>query len=306
MRVAVATAEGQPIPLNGWAGLNTSGSTGEVEPDGDAGRFTGHFAIGSQIVGLQPKPEAVPAIVSSDVAGQEPIDIDLHMGPTVIPVHVVGTADAFPSFTPDRAFVILSGPALFDLAGAVPDTVERVDQVWARGGDDPTGAIEAAGLPVAGELSATQIEGQLAEAPQSLAVGLDAAAAIAGLGLVIAGVTATLYFAQRRREFEFASLRAMGTGAATVRDTIAREQIALVGVASLAGIALGYLVLRLASAPLLDAVNTTYPAPIVVVDVRAVAVALVVTGVAAAAAAAAATRAALRAPITAVLRGDPE
>ena len=306
MRVAVATAEGQPIPLNGWAGLNTSGSTGEVEPDGDAGRFTGHFAIGSQIVGLQPKPEAVPAIVSSDVAGQEPIDIDLHVGPTVIPVHVVGTADAFPSFTPDRAFVILSGPALFDLAGAVPDTVERVDQVWARGGDDPTGSIEAAGLPVAGELSATQIEGQLAEAPQSLAVGLDAAAAIAGLGLVIAGVTATLYFAQRRREFEFASLRAMGTGAATVRDTIAREQIALVGVASLAGIALGYLVLRLASAPLLDAVNTTYPAPIVVVDVRAVAVALVVIGVAAAAAAAAATRAALRAPITAVLRGDPE
>src|SRR5262249_15586955 len=91
MPVAVTTADARPIPLDGWAGLNTSGSTGEVAPDGDAGRFTGHFAIGSQIVGLQPKPAPVPAIVSSDVAGQEPIDIDLHVGPTVIPVHVVGT-----------------------------------------------------------------------------------------------------------------------------------------------------------------------------------------------------------------------
>jgi ABC-type antimicrobial peptide transport system permease subunit len=306
MRIAVTTADGRPVPLDGWTGLETSGSTGDVAADGDAWRFTGHFAIGSQIVGLQPKPAAVPAIVSSDVGGQEPLDVDLQVGPTVIPVHVVGTADAFPSFTPGTAFVILSGPALFDLEGAVPDTVERVDQVWVRGGGEPTAAIEAAGLPVTGELSATQIEGQLAEAPQSLAVGLDAAAAIAGLGLVIAGVTATLYFAQRRREFEFASLRAMGAGATTVRDTIAREQIALVGVASLAGIALGYAVLRLASAPLLDAVNTTFPTPVVVVDVRAVAVALVVIGVAAAAAAAAAARAAIRAPITAVLRGDPE
>src|SRR5262249_15423179 len=184
-RCAVPTADGRSIPLDGWAGLNTSGSTGEVAPDGEAGRFTGHFAIGSQIVGLQPKPAPVPAIVSSDVAGQEPIDIDLHVGPTVIPVHVVRTADAFPSFTPDQAFMILSGPALFDLEGAVPDTVEGIDRVWVRGGTDPTGAIEAAGLPVTGELSATQIEGQLAQAPQSLAVGLDAAAAIAGLGLVI-------------------------------------------------------------------------------------------------------------------------
>jgi hypothetical protein len=306
MDIRVTTGEGTPVPLDGWTGLNTSGSTGEVAPDGDAGRFTGRFAIGSQIIGLQPKPAAVPAIVSSDVAGQEPIDMDVNVGPTVIPIHVVGTADAFPSFTPGTAFVILSGPALLELEGAAPDTIAGVNQVWVRGDEDPTAAIQAAGLPVTGVLSAARIEGQLAEAPQSLAVGLDAAAAIAGLGLVIAGVTATLYFAQRRREFEFASLRAMGAGAATVRDTIAREQIALVGVASLAGIALGYLVLRLASAPLLDAVNTSFPTPVVVVDVRTLTVALVVIGIAAAAAVAAATRAALRASITTVLRGDPE
>jgi ABC-type lipoprotein release transport system permease subunit len=306
MRLSLATADGEPIPLDDWAPLEASGATGELTSDGGAWAFDGRFSIGSPLVGIEPKPPTVPAIVSPDVAEQEPTDLVLRIGSRMVPVHVVGIADAFPSFTPDTSFAVLSGPALFALEGAVPDTVQRVTQVWVRADDDPTAAIQAAGLPVTGLLSATMIEGQLAEAPQSLAVGLDAAAAIAGLGLVIAGVTATLYFAQRRREFEFASLRAMGASAPTVRDTIAREQIALVGVATLAGIALGYVVLRVASGPLLDAVNTTFPAPRIVVDIRLLVVALVVIGVAAATAVAAATRAAMRAPITTVLRGDPE
>ena len=306
MRIVLSTADGQAIPLDGWTGLNTSGSTGDVSEDGDAWRFTGRFAIGSQIIGLQPKPPAIPAIVSADVAGQEPIDMDVRIGTSAIPIHVVGTAHAFPSFPPGTAFLVMSGPALFDLESAVPDTTPTVNQVWVRGGGDTSAVIQNAGLPVTGVLSSEAIETQLAEAPQSLAVGLDAAAAIAGLGLVIAGVTATLYFAQRRREFEFASLRAMGVGTPTVRDTISREQVALVGVSTIAGIALGYVVLRIASAPLLDAVNTTFPIPVIVVDVRILVGAVVVIGVAAAIAIVAATRAALRASITTVLRGDPE
>jgi ABC-type lipoprotein release transport system permease subunit len=306
LELSVTTADGAPIPLDGWIALDTSGAGGEMTKAADAWRFIGRFAIGSPVIGIEPKPPAVPAIVSPEVTEQEPLDLTLRIGTRSTPVHVVGTADAFPSFTPGTAFVILSGPALFDLESAVPDTVPRVTQVWVRGDEDPTAAIQGAGYPVTGLLSTQMIEGQLAEAPQSLAVGLDAAAAIAGLGLVIAGVTATLYFAQRRREFEFASLRAMGAGPPTVRETIAREQIALVGAASLCGIGLGYLVLRLASTPLLNAVNTPFPTPTLVVDVRALTVALVVIGVAAATAVAAATRAALRAPITTVLRGDPE
>ena len=137
-------------------------------------------------------------------------------------------------------------------------------------------------------------------------MGLDAAAAIAGLGLVIAGVTATLYFAQRRRDFEFASLRAMGAGPSTLRATIAREQSALIGAASTAGLLLGYVVVRLATAPLLKTVSTSFPTPVIVIDVAALIVALIVIAVAATVAAVTATRALLRSSISAVLRGDPE
>src|SRR5206468_6614590 len=56
--LSVTTAEGAPIPLGGWAGLSTSGATGELTQDGDGGVFDGRFAIGSPMVGIEPKPPA--------------------------------------------------------------------------------------------------------------------------------------------------------------------------------------------------------------------------------------------------------
>ena len=232
--------------------------------------------------------------------------MQLRIGDRTIPIERVGTATSFPGIDPTTPFIVVAGPALFQLQGAVPGQGGRVTEVWAHGDTDPTLAIQQAGFPVVDLLSARAIEGRLAEAPQSLAVGLDAAAAIAGLGLVIAGVTATLYFAQRRRDFEFASLRAMGAGPSTLRATIAREQSALIGVASIAGLLLGYVVVRLATAPLLKTVSTSFPAPVMVVDVPVLIVALIVIGVATTIAVVAATRALLRSSISAVLRGDPE
>ena len=139
-----------------------------------------------------------------------------------------------------------------------------------------------------------------------MAVGLDATAAIAGLGLVIAGVTATLYFAQRRRDFEFASLRAMGAARRSLFDTVAREQFALIGVAAVSGILLGAGVLWLVSRPLLRTVGASFPPPAVVVDVPVLIAALSVIAVAAVIAVVAATRELLRSSVTGVLRGDPE
>jgi ABC-type antimicrobial peptide transport system permease subunit len=230
----------------------------------------------------------------------------LRIGDRTIPIERVGTATSFPGIDPTTPFIVVSGPALFQLQGAVPGQGDRVTEVWAHGDTDPTLAIQQAGFPVVDLLSARAIEGHLAEAPQSLAVGLDAAAAIAGLGLVIAGVTATLYFAQRRRDFEFASLRAMGAGPSTLRATIAREQSALIGVASIAGLLLGYVVVRLATAPLLKTVSTSFPAPVMVIDAPVLIVALIVIAVATTIAVVAATRALLRSSVSAVLRGDPE
>ena len=298
--------DGAPASLAGWAPIRSLGVGGRIAPASDGWTFAASFAIGSALVGIEPKPVAVPAIVSSDIAQQEPTTMQLRIGDRTLPIQRVGTATSFPGIPSATPFIVVSGPALFDLQGAVPGEGGRVNEVWAHGDTDPTAGIQAAGFPVIDLLSARTIEGRLDEAPESLAVGLDAAAAVAGLGLVIAGVTATLYFAQRRRDFEFASLRAMGAGSPALRGTIAREQFVLIGVASIAGVLLGDVVVRLATAPLLRTVSTSFPSPVIVIDVAALIVASIVIAVAAAVAVVAATRALLRSSISAVLRGDPE
>ena len=306
LTLTALTVDGTPWSLAGWVPLRSLGAGGRITPAAGGWTFEASFGVGSRLVGIEPRPAAVPAIVSSEVAEREPATMQLRIGDRTIPIERVGTATSFPGIDPTTPFIVVSGPALFQLQGAVPGQGGRVTEVWAHGDTDPTLAIQQAGFPVVDLLSARAIEGRLAEAPQSLAVGLDAAAAIAGLGLVIAGVTATLYFAQRRRDFEFASLRAMGAGPSTLRATIAREQSALIGVASIAGLLLGYVVVRLATAPLLKTVSTSFPAPVMVVDVPVLIVALIVIGVATTIAVVAATRALLRSSISAVLRGDPE
>jgi len=306
LTLTAVTVDGTPWSFAGWVPLRSLGGGGRITPAAGGWTFEASFGVGSRLVGIEPKPAAVPAIVSSEVAQREPTTMRLRIGDRTIPIERVGTATSFPGIDPTTPFIVVSGPALFELQGAVPGQGGRVTEVWAHGDTDPTLAIQQAGFPVVDLLSAHAIEGRLAEAPQSLAVGLDAAAAIAGLGLVIAGVTATLYFAQRRRDFEFASLRAMGAGPSTLRATIAREQSALIGVASIAGLLLGYVVVRLATAPLLKTVSTSFPAPVMVIDVPVLIVALIVIGVATTVAVVAATRALLRSSISAVLRGDPE
>ncbi len=306
LTLTALTVDGTPWSLAGWVPLRSLGASGRITPAAGGWTFEASFGVGSSLVGIEPKPAAVPAIVSSEVAQREPAAMRLRIGDRTIPIERVGTATSFPGIEPTTPFIVVSGPALFQLQGAVPRQGGRVTEVWAHGDTDPTLAIQQAGFPVVDLLSARAIEGRLAEAPQSLAVGLDAAAAIAGLGLVIAGVTATLYFAQRRRDFEFASLRAMGAGPSTLRATIAREQSALIGVASIAGLLLGYVVVRLATAPLLKTVSTSFPAPVMVIDAPVLIVALIVIGVATTIAVVAATRALLRSSISAVLRGDPE
>ena len=306
LTLTAVTVDGTPWSLAGWVPLRSLGAAGRITPSAGGWTFEASFGVGSRLVGIEPKPAAVPAIVSSEVAQREPATMRLRIGDRMIPIERVGTATSFPGIDPTTPFIVVSGPALFQLQGAVPGQGGRVTEVWAHGDTDPTLAIQQAGFPVVDLLSARAIEGRLAEAPQSLAVGLDAAAAIAGLGLVIAGVTATLYFAQRRRDFEFASLRAMGAGPSTLRGAIAREQSALIGAASIAGLLLGYVVGRLATAPLLKTVSTSFPAPVMVIDVPVLIAALIVIGVATTIAVVAATRALLRSSISGVLRGDPE
>ena len=91
-------------------------------------------------------------------------------------------------------------------------------------GGDPRPALRDGGLVPGPTAAAGPIIGALAQLPQSLAVGMNFAAAVGGLGLVVIGVAVGLYFAQRRREFEFASLRAMGTEPRQVSRVLLLEQ----------------------------------------------------------------------------------
>ncbi len=92
------------------------------------------------------------------------------------------------------------------------------------GEEDPRPALEDAGMIPGPTEAAGPIIGALAQLPQSLAVGMNFATAVGGLGLVVLGVAVGLYFAQRRREFEFASLRAMGTEPKQVTRVLLLEQ----------------------------------------------------------------------------------
>ena len=92
------------------------------------------------------------------------------------------------------------------------------------GGEDPRPALQDAGLIPGATDAAGPIIAVLAQLPQSLAVGMNFATAVGGLMLVVLGVAVGLYFAQRRREFEFASLRAMGTQPGQVSRVLLLEQ----------------------------------------------------------------------------------
>ena len=117
----------------------------------------------------------------------------------------------FPSMIPNAPFIVLSGPALLERSCRRPRTGPRPERGVGRRAiatrsrcSEPTASIPGAVARTA------PIEGFLAQLPQSLALGMNFVAAAGGAGLVVVGVAAGLYFAQRRRDYEFAALRAMG------------------------------------------------------------------------------------------------
>ena len=187
----------------------------------------------------------MPALVSDAVAAELGQTFSVTMAGQHIDVRVVATASQFPSVVPNAPFVVVSAPALLERQFAIPEAGLTLSEVWANGPDDPSAALRDLGF-FTGAVEATgPIEGILAQLPQSLAVGMNFTAAAGGLGLVVIGVAAGLYFAQRRRDYEFAALRAMGTEARQIRRTLILEQTGLLGFALVAGLAIGYGLLKL-------------------------------------------------------------
>ncbi len=299
---------GQPLSIEAWEPITWRSSQGTLKPDGDGGPtiYTMSPGAGNVIGGIWPAPPDLPAMISENWGSPVNTPFDVGVAGQSTTVHPFASANQFPSLVPNAPFVVVSAPAILERQFAIPEAGLTLDEVWANTPEDPSQTLEAAGF-VPGLVQATApIEGLLAQLPQSLAVGMNFTAALAGVGLVVIGVAAGLYFTMRRRDYEFAALRAMGTRAGHIRRALILEQVGLLGFALVAGIAIGYFLLRLMMPYVGTSLGVPYPVPVLVIDWAALGVAVVAIVVAAAISLAAAMRFLMRSSVTGVLRGEAE
>ena len=295
---------GDPIDLASWTPLSWRGSGGTIQPVGSGVSLTVDTGAGHVVGGIAPPMGALPALVSPEVARSQGAAFVATIGGQRLDVRQVALAEAFPSVLGD--FVVVSTPALLRAAVRIPEPGLAMNEVWAMGEDDPRPALEEAGLIPGPTEAAGPIIGALAQLPQSLAVGMNFATAVGGLGLVVLGVAVGLYFAQRRREFEFASLRAMGTEPKQVTRVLLLEQGLMITFALVAGAAIGFGILRLLMPYVGRSIGSAFPPPILVFDWPALAISLSAIVAATAIGLLAALRALLRSSVTSVLRGEAE
>jgi hypothetical protein len=291
------------IDLGRWSPLVWRGSSGHVRIDGHSVEIAITRGVGHVLGGIIPPEAPLPVLVSSPLAAQEGGQFDVTLGGATLHLRVVGQARGFPSAVGDFLVVPIR-PLILDME-RVGEPALAVNEVWAMG-DDPRPALRQAGfIPGHTDRAATEVA-LLSQLPQSLAVGMHFTAAAGGMALVVIGVSVGLYFTQRRREFEFASLRAMGSRSRQVAGTLLTEQGAMIAFAVLAGAGLGFAVVRLMMPYFGKAVGAAFPAPVLVVDWRW----LAIYGAAIAAATVfgltLALRTLLRSSVTSVLRGEAE
>ena len=295
---------GEPVTLGTWTPLRWRGSDGTVTPAGSGISVTIDSGAGHVVGGIAPPIGPLPALVSPEISRSQGSPFVATIGGQRLDFQQVALAQAFPSVLGD--FVVVSAPALLRAAVRIPEPGLALNEVWAMGKEDPRPALRRAGMIPGPTQAAGPIIGALAQLPQSLAVGMNFATAVGGLGLVVLGVAIGLYFAQRRREFEFASLRAMGTEPGQISRVLLLEQGLMITFAILAGAGIGFGVLRLLMPYVGRSIGSAFPPPILVFDWPALAVSLSAIVAASAIGLLAALRALLRSSVTSVLRGEAE
>ena len=237
--------DGTAVDLASWQPVNWRGATGTLTPEDGGVRYDLTLGSGEVVGGIEPGLPQLPAVLSPQMRAERGTSFVVTLGGQQLQVRDVAEADRFPSLASGQPFLVVSLPALLERAQAVPEAGLAINEVWARGAQDPSPELTAGGF-VTGEVrQAAPIEASLAEQPRSLAVGMHLTAAGGGLALVIVGVGVGLYFAQRRREYEFAALQAMGVEPSQIRRTLILEQVLLVGTATVGALGIGSLMLRI-------------------------------------------------------------
>jgi putative ABC transport system permease protein len=304
--ISSVTGDGQPLSLSGWEPLTWRGSAGTVEAEGSGLRYEMESGASDVIGGIVPASDPLPVLTSYDIAAAGGPTFQATLGGQETELAPVANALQFPSMIPNSPFIVLSTTALLDRAAAVPEQGLVLNEVWAEGDSTPLPALRERGLITGAVARTAPIEGFLAQLPQSLALGMNFVAAAGGAALVVVGVAAALYFAQRRRDYEFAALRAMGAASSQIVRTLALEQILLLGFAVAAGLGLGYLLLRLMMPYVGPSLSVSYPPPVFLMDWTSLGIALVAILGATTLALALSARSLLRASVTGVLRGEAE
>jgi FtsX-like permease family protein len=298
--------DGEPLSLAGWDPLTWRGSSGTVVAEGSGIRYEMNAGASDVIGGIVPASEPLPVLVSPGIASVGGPVFTSNLGGQDLELDPVVGAFQFPSMIPNAPFVVMSGPAILERAAAVPEAGLALNEVWAEGDRSPLPALRERGFFTGDVERTAPIEGFLAQLPQSLALGMNFVSAAGGAGLVVVGVAVALSFAPRRRDSEFAALRAMGTASGQIVRTLALEQLLLLGFAVVAGLGLGYLLLRLMMPYVGPSLSVSYPPPVFLMDWVSLGIALAAIVVATGLALALSARALLRASVTGVLRGEAE
>ncbi len=277
------------------------------EAAGDTATLTIRSGFGDLIGGIQPSHAPLPALVTDVAVEQLGRRFDAQIGAQAAEIVVVATAAQVPGTAQGAPTIVVSAPALLERQLAIPGTpAVRMNQVWAAEDDGLASRLEQDGFVLEEAQASEPIESMLSQLPKSLAMGMNATAAVAALGLVAIGLSVGTYFAQRRRDYEFAALRAMGTTSRTIRGTLVIEQSTLLGFALLAGLGLGYAMLKLVMPAVGESLGVAFPPPLLVVDWNGLGLAVIVIALVTAVALALALRALMRSSVTGVLRGEAE
>ncbi|HYX79966.1 MAG TPA: hypothetical protein VE976_05080, partial [Actinomycetota bacterium] len=226
----------------------------------------------------------VPVIV---VAGANVYPTAIAIDQIQVPVVVVGRASGFPGETSLRPLLVVSQDALLQAAADAPNPLDEVGsstELWIRGDPARARAALAANLPYQPDLVLTTAEVQ--DIPY-IAATIDTFRVMDWLGIAAAllVIVATLMYLQARQRSQVVSyglsLR-MGMASSAHRRALEAELGAILGVALVAGVALGLVASRLV-VPLLDPLPAIPPDPLYLAPVVAVLIAVPVVAALAAA-----------------------
>ncbi len=304
---AAGTGGAYDIPLESWDVLRWRSADGSAVPDANGGLdATFDAGFGDVAAGVAAPLPTLPAFASPDVVQVAGHHFDTVIGGAVFTVRVVDVPAGFPGTSAGESFFVVPEQVVFQGLERIPEASDGLNEVWSMSRTTPVPALRRLGLIANEVTSAATVEAGLSEDPQSLAVGMHYTAAAAGMVLVVVGVAVGAYFAQRRRLFEFAALRAMGAERGQILGAMFGEEGVVIAFALLTALGIGFVLLRLMMPYLAATVSTAFPPPLLFLDWRALAAFAAAVVATAGLGLALAARALLAAPVTTVLRGEAE